>query len=40
VKAPVKKNIPAGWRRSRVARRKRGVEEFLVIGFIAPYYLF
>jgi hypothetical protein len=36
----VKKIIPAGWRRPRVARRKPGVEEFLVIGFIAPYTCF
>jgi hypothetical protein len=40
VKAPVKKNLPAGSRMLQVASRKPVVEDFLNIGFTASYNLF
>jgi hypothetical protein len=40
VKAPLGKNLPAGWRMLQVASRKPVVENFLGIGFAPILHLF
>jgi hypothetical protein len=40
VKAPLGKNLPAGWRMLQVASRKPVVDNFRGIGFAATLYLF